>query len=76
MTYEIYQAEPPQMRRHIGPDRTEERLTMERLAVGEAFMLGEATHRRRAIDAARYLRPKVFTVRKIPGRGWEVQRVA
>lgn len=55
--------------------KTEERETMERLRVGDAFIVGDHSAMLRARWARARLYPKRFTVRKLgDARGWQVRR--
>lgn len=55
--------------------KTEERAVMERLRVGDAFIVGEFSAMQTARWARARLYPKRFSVRKLAdGRGWQVRR--
>lgn len=55
--------------------KTQERETMERLRVGDAFVIAEFAAMQRARWARARLYPKRFTVRKLAdGRGWQCRR--
>lgn len=60
---------------HAGKVKTKERATMERLDVGDAFMVDTYT-KYTAVRGVRYeLKPKKFSVTKVPGQGWQVLRI-
>lgn len=77
MTYEIIRNAVEVDPLPGGTVKTQERLTMERLRVGDAFVATEHDGMLRARWARRSLAPKKFTVRKMTdGSGWQVRRIA
>jgi hypothetical protein len=76
VTYVIERAAAPAPLPLGGAVKSEERLAMEQLNVGDAFMVTNAA-RLGTTRRARYaLAPKMFTVRKVTGKGWQVRRTA
>lgn len=55
--------------------KTKERLTMEALGIGDAFIVSTAVAQERCRNVRKELPDKKFTVRKMPdGSGWQVRR--
>lgn len=74
MSYQIVRSMPEVP--VTAPQRTksDERITMERLGIGDGFWTTEYDAAGRARSARFELAPKKFTVRKVPGQGWQVRR--
>ena len=54
--------------------KSPERIAMEQLQVGDAFMADTYEAMQRARWARPRLAPKQFSVRKVGGQGWQVRR--
>lgn len=76
MTYEIVENIRPALPLAGGRSKCAERETMERLPVGGGFWIKEASRVQAARDARPKLKPKRFTVTKVPQTGWQVRRTA
>lgn len=76
MTYEIVKGMPevPHNKGGAGYCKSQERIAMEALEVGDGFYITDAARVGTAKATCFYLRPKVFTVRKVAGVGWQVRR--
>jgi len=74
MGYEIIRAATPAPV-HYARSKSIERLTMEELEVGDAFMVHDYDAHLRCVYARAEMKPKKFSVRKVPSKGWQVRRV-
>lgn len=73
MTYEIIKnATPP--RRPPGTPKSEEREAMETLEIGDAIMVSTEDLRMRCENVRKMLKPKRFSIHKVPKIGWMVRR--
>lgn len=55
--------------------RSELRQQLEGLEIGQVIPLHEIEQREFFINARRNMKPKKFSIRKIPREGWKVERV-
>lgn len=72
--YEIIRAAAPAPVLLTRP-KSVERLTMEELSIGDAFIVRSHEAHMRCVWARADMKPKKFSVRKVPGVGWQVRRV-
>jgi hypothetical protein len=76
IVYEILK-NAPEAPMPLATPKTPERVAMEQLEVGDAFVVKKEGAMLSARTARYRLKPKMFTVRQLAdGEGWQVRRVA
>lgn len=76
MPYEIVRNMPSRESQPPYRDRSPERIAMEQLEIGDGFWITDERRLSTARSARYGLHPKLFTIRKVSGQGWQVRRVA
>lgn len=74
MSYVIERGAAPATPELPQRQKTQERLAMEQLAVGDAFTITTFEAWERASWARRHLVPRKFTIIKVARVGWQVRR--